>query len=230
MTACIYCGSRKHAWADCPNGPARGGGKRKKRKKASSYEENIAKLAKRGARDDFASGTDALSRRSLVPTSPANGSKPDTGQATRAPSSASRTTRPRTHTSLLTTPTARLLGFRVTRRCPEGQTGLNPVHRSSCDPVTQPGGLPVEEFVRADHEVCGSAAAIRLTSIVNRDVRIPQCQHAVAGPVQAHEAYAWVSASRNARGVRIGSSRASASRCWSPETSTACSAWASARR
>ena len=47
---------------------------------------------------------------------------------------------------------------------------------------------------------------------------------------RAAEAYARVSASRKARGVKTGSSRASASRCWSPETRTARSAWASASR
>ena len=35
---------------------------------------------------------------------------------------------------------------------------------------------------------------------------------------RAAEDYARVSASRNARGVKMGSSPASASRCWSPET------------
>ena len=64
MIQCIYCGSRKHAWADCPKSPAKTGGstrKKKKKKTPPSYEERMAKLAKRGARDDFASGTDALS-------------------------------------------------------------------------------------------------------------------------------------------------------------------------
>jgi len=63
MIPCIYCGSRKHARAACPKSPSRRSGSRKKPKKAPSYQENMAKLAKRGARDDFASGTDALSRR-----------------------------------------------------------------------------------------------------------------------------------------------------------------------
>ena len=37
--------------------------KKRKKKRKPSYEENMAKLAKRGPRDAYASGTDALSRR-----------------------------------------------------------------------------------------------------------------------------------------------------------------------
>jgi hypothetical protein len=60
MIRCSFCGSRKHASANCPTLPK---GRTKPRKKPPSYQENMAKLAKRGPRDDYPSGSDALSKR-----------------------------------------------------------------------------------------------------------------------------------------------------------------------
>jgi hypothetical protein len=60
MTRCSFCGSRKHASANCP---IVRGEKRPPKRVAPSYEQNMDKLAKRRPPADYPASTDALSHR-----------------------------------------------------------------------------------------------------------------------------------------------------------------------